>query len=364
MLQNVEHASTVPAGTPMGFTLVIAFSGGPDSLALLLAAQRLAPRMGLEVVAAHLDHALDPGSADRAERAAQLAQKLDVPFLGHRLSAEKPANESREVFARNARYRFLEAAAQRHGARAVATAHHADDQAETVLLRLLFGSGLDGLGGIAPLRPLGNTFLVRPLLTIRRRELLAYLDAAGLEPIQDPTNLDQQVPRNRVRHALLPFLARGEYKNARADELTAAGGDGDDLVDALCRLAAVAGPAATRVRERLQAALAAESTVTGARCDRAGFEALPEVLQGPALFLLHQLAGEGQPAPLEARRELLSQLRRRGKVRCDCGGRRGRNFYWQADRYHLELHRTGGLEPKAGQFTYTFEASGAEPLER
>lgn len=347
---------------------MIAFSGGPDSLALLLAAKRQAPRLGLSVVAAHLDHALDAGSADRAERALQLARELDIPFCGQRLEAEKPTTESREAFARRARYDFLEAVATRHRARLIATAHHADDQAETVLLRLLFGSGLDGLGGIAPWRPLGTTLLVRPLLTLRRRELLAYLDAAALKPILDPTNFDQQVPRNRVRHALLPHLAHHEpveYKSGPASEYGGDGGAAQDLlVEQLCRLAAAAGPAAARVRERLQAVLAAESTESGARCDRAAFEALPEVLQGPALFLLHQMAGEGKPAPLEARRELLAQLRRRGKVRCDCGGRRGRNFYWQADRYHLELRLTGALEPKAGQFTYTFEASGAEPLER
>ena len=350
---------------------MVAFSGGPDSLALLLAAKRQVPRLGLELVAAHLDHALDVGSAGRAERARQLALELDVPFCGHRLEAERPATESREAFARRARYDFLEAVAARHGARLISTAHHADDQAETVLLRLLFGSGLEGLGGIAPVRPLGATLLVRPLLTIRRRELLAYLEAASLEPILDPTNFDQQVPRNRMRHALLPHLARGEsgeYKSAPASEYEGDGGeDGtghDVLVESLCRLAAAAGPAASRVRETLRAVLAAESTESGARCDRAAFEALPEVLQGPALFLLHQMAGEGKPAPLEARRELLAQMQRRGKVRCDCGGRRGRNFYWQADRYHLELRQTGALEPKAGQFTYTFEASGAEPLER
>lgn len=350
---------------------MVAFSGGPDSLALLLAAKRQVPRLGLGLVAAHLDHALDAGSAGRAERARQLALELEVPFCGHRLEAERPATESREAFARRARYDFLEAVAARHGARLIATAHHADDQAETVLLRLLFGSGLDGLGGIAPVRPLGATLLVRPLLTIRRRELRSYLDAAALEPILDPTNFDQQVPRNRVRHALLPHLAHSteskstEYKSAPASEYGGQGGSGEDvLVENLCRLAAAAGPAASRVRATLRTVLAAETTENGARCDRAAFEALPEVLQGPALFLLHQMAGEGKPAPLEARRELLAQMQRRGKVRCDCGGRRGRNFYWQADRYHLELRQTGALEPKAGQFTYTFEASGAEPLER
>lgn len=347
------------AGAAAGEILVIAFSGGPDSLALLLAASRLAPRLQLELVAAHLDHGLDAGSAARAARARELAAPLAASFrLGH--AGERPPGESREAFARRVRYDFLAAAARDaardagQGRRAfVATAHHADDQAETVLLRLLFGSGLEGLGGIAARRPLplpepgGQAELIRPLLGLRRAALRAAVEAAGLEPIDDPTNLDRRVPRNRVRHALLPHLAAAA-----------------DLTEPLCRLAAAARPAAAGVAGALARRLAAAATPAGARLARPGFELLPEVLQGPALSLLHRLAGEAQPAPLEARRELLRQLARGGKVRCDCGGRGGRNFYWQADRYTLELRRAAGPEPKAGQFTYTFEASGAEPQER
>lgn len=238
----------------------------------------------------------------------------------------------------------------------VATAHHADDQAETVLLRMLFGSGLEGLGGIAERRPLAAASaegaaveLLRPLLGLRRAALRAAVLAAGLEPIDDPTNRDSGVPRNRVRHALLPHLA-AEGR--------------DDLTLVLGRLAAVSQGAARRVSAALAERLAAAATPDGARLSRQGFELLPEVLHGPALSLLHRLAGEAQPAPLEARRELQRQLSRGGKVRCDCGGRGGRNFYWQANRYTLELRRAGGPEPNAGQFTYTFEASGAEPQER
>jgi tRNA(Ile)-lysidine synthase len=336
--------STLPSGPPAG-ALVVAFSGGPDSLALLLAASRLSRRSLLRLHAAHLDHALDSGSAARAAAAAALAEKLGVPFLCRRLADEGPQKESREAYARRARYRFLEEAARDTGATWVMTAHHADDQAETVLLRLLFGSGLEGLGGIAAQRQLGpSALLLRPLLGLRRAELREAAAAAGLEPIDDPTNGDLRVPRNRVRHLLLPRLAE-----------EAGGG----LVELLCKVAAAGRPAAAHLAGRLALFLGAEKTAAGARLSRNEFERLPVILHGPALSLLHRLAGEAQPAPAEARAELVRQLRRGGKVRCDCGGRRGRNFWWQADRYTLELRRAGGPEPLAAGFTYTFEASGA-----
>ncbi len=128
-----------------------------------------------------------------------------------------------------------------------------------------------------------------------------------------------------------------------------------------------------RVAARLALLLVAEPTLEGARLSRPAFEALPDVFHGQALSLLHRAAGEGQPAPLEARRELIGQLRRGGKVRCDCGSRGGRNFWWQADRYTIELRselrsepQAGAAsgrrpEPKASQFTYTFEAPGPAP---
>lgn len=341
--------STLPSGPPFG-ALVIAFSGGPDSLALLLAASRLARRFSFAVHAAHLDHRLDPGSSARAAAAGVLAEKLGVPFICRRIDRPAPPKESREAFARRERYLFLEAVAREAGAARVMTAHHADDQAETVLLRLLFGSGLEGLGGIAARRPLsadGAIELLRPLLGLRRAELRAAVVEAGLDPIDDPTNDDLKVPRNRVRHAVLPRLA------AEAE------GERDALVARLGRLSAAGKNATEKVSSVLQGLLGAEPTAAGARLSRNEFERLPAILQGPALSLLHRLAGEGQPAPAEARGELLLQLRRGGKVRCDCGGRRGRNFYWQANRYTLELCRAGGPEPKAAGFTYTFEASGA-----
>lgn len=335
-----------------GAGILVAFSGGPDSLALLAGAAAVASERGAPLLAAHLDHRLDPGSGSRAETARQLALDLGVPFV-LAAAGDPPPRESREAFARHQRYAFLEQAARENRAAAVLTAHHADDQAETVLLRLLFGSGLDGLGGIAARRslgPSGAAELVRPLLGLRRAELRAAVEAAGLTPVEDPTNLDTRVPRNRIRHLLLPRLARDENQ---------------DPVELLCRVAAAGGAAAERVGARLAVLLEATPTSEGARLARRAFCELPETLQGSALSLLHRLAGEGRPAPLEARRELLGQLGRGGKVRCDCGARQGRNFWWQADRYTLELRSAvrsaGAPEPRARQFTYTFEAPGSAP---
>src|SRR5436853_5830650 len=188
-----------------GDGVVVAFSGGPDSTALLWGMSRLAPRLSLRLFAAHLDHAMDPGSAARAAAAAVLAARLGVPLIAERRdvpSARQPG-ESHEAAARRHRYAFLEETRQRLGARWIATAHHRDDQAETVLLRLLFGSGLAGVAGIRPV----HGAVVRPLLALPRAELLAAVTAAGLTPVDDPTNRLPGVPRNRVRHQLLPALA-------------------------------------------------------------------------------------------------------------------------------------------------------------
>src|SRR5215210_2570161 len=120
-----------------GDGLIAAFSGGPDSTALLLG---LAP-LGFRLIAAHLDHAMDPGSAERAEAAARIAAQLKVPLVMERREVLRQAAESLEAAARRVRHEFLEEGRRQAGARWIATAHHRDDQAETVILRLLFGSG-------------------------------------------------------------------------------------------------------------------------------------------------------------------------------------------------------------------------------
>src|SRR5438270_569184 len=150
-----------------GDGVVVAFSGGPDSTALLWGMSRLAGRLGVRLAAAHLDHAMDPGSAGRAAQAAGLAARLGVPCRVERIERVAVLSgraESAEAAARRARYAFLERTREALGARWITTAHHRDDQAETVLLRLLFGSGVEGLAGIRPV----HGAVARPLLALPR----------------------------------------------------------------------------------------------------------------------------------------------------------------------------------------------------
>ena len=169
---------------PAGTAVDCAVSGGPDSLALLV----LAAEAGCRVTAWHVDHGLRPGSANEADVVAQAAARWDAAFEARTAHCQPGPNL--EARARAARYDVLPPA--------VLTGHTADDQAETVLLNLIRGAGPDGLAGIDPAR--------RPLLALRRHETQALCDAAGLEPVQDPSNLDPAHRRNRIRHELLPLL--------------------------------------------------------------------------------------------------------------------------------------------------------------
>ncbi|MGH9379140.1 MAG: tRNA lysidine(34) synthetase TilS, partial [Thermoanaerobaculia bacterium] len=186
--------------------LVVAFSGGPDSLALLWGLTRLRA-LRVRPLAAHLDHALDPGSADRAELAAHLARRLDVPLRCERWPVPelRRSGEALEAAARRVRYAFLIEVATAAGADAILTGHHRDDQAETVLLRIAHGSGWAGLAAVGA-RP-GR--VLRPLLAIPKRTLLEALSRAGLTGASDPGNDDPRLLRNRLRRSILPRLAGG-----------------------------------------------------------------------------------------------------------------------------------------------------------
>jgi len=219
---------------PDGAAIVLAVSGGPDSTALLHGAALLAPMRGWRLTVAHLDHALRLTSADEAAVVAATAAGMGLPAEIRRTDVTALAaseHRSLEDAGRQARYRFLEQVAAAHGAETlIATAHTADDAAETILLRLARGSGLRGLRGI----PARRGRIVRPLLDARRAVLRAALDAAGVTYFSDPSNADVAHARNRVRADLLPAL---EHLNPAAVEaLTRFGrlsADDDDLLDAL-----------------------------------------------------------------------------------------------------------------------------------
>lgn len=184
------------AGLPADARLGIAVSGGPDSLALLLVAQ--AERPG-SIRAATVDHGLRPEAADEAAMVAALCAARGIPHEVLRVAI----SGSLQAEARAARYAALAGWAARHGLSHVATAHHLDDQAETVLMRLARGAGVAGLSGIRATRPLADgVTLVRPLLPRRKAELEAIVAAAGILPVRDPSNADPRFDRSRVRRLL------------------------------------------------------------------------------------------------------------------------------------------------------------------
>lgn len=192
-----------PAGPPVGdFTdleapVVVAFSGGADSVALLA----LASEAGLDPVAVHVDHGLRPDSARDAEEAAATARRLGARIVV--VAVDVDAGPNLEARAREARYAALEEARARAGASAVLTGHTMDDQAETVVLNLMRGSGSAGLAGMARRR--GH--VVRPLLGVRRAETIEICRRSGVEPFADPMNHDPSFRRVRVRHELIPALS-------------------------------------------------------------------------------------------------------------------------------------------------------------
>ncbi|HEX2167730.1 MAG TPA: tRNA lysidine(34) synthetase TilS, partial [Longimicrobiales bacterium] len=180
-----------------GQRIVVALSGGLDSVVLL---HLLRFHLRREVYAAHFDHAMRVDSGADAQWVSGLCRAWSVPLETAR--AEDPPRS--EAAAREMRYTFLVAAAERIGADAIVTAHHADDQAETVLFRLARGTGVAGLAGI----PVRRGIVVRPLLAFTRAELEAYARVSRIHWRDDPTNRSLRYARNRIRHRVLPELER------------------------------------------------------------------------------------------------------------------------------------------------------------
>ncbi|MGQ9554399.1 MAG: tRNA lysidine(34) synthetase TilS [Anaerolineae bacterium] len=205
-----------------GDRVVVGFSGGPDSLALLHILQGLQDELDIRVYAAHLNHSLRGSDADAdAEFARRTCLAWGVPLVIEQEDVAALAQErglAIEEAARQARYAFLARVAQEVGASAVAVGHNADDQVETVLMHLLRGSGLAGLRGMVPSLPLAdlhilgkgdvppNLRLIRPLLAVPRSAILQYCQQHGLSPRFDLSNLDKTYFRNRLRHELIPYL--------------------------------------------------------------------------------------------------------------------------------------------------------------
>lgn len=180
--------------------VIVAFSGGPDSVCLLHRLTR--SNLGREVVCVHIDHGLDSESGERAEQAAEIAAQLGVEC--RIVHVEVSSGQGPEAEARSARYRALEALVETEDV--LVTAHHADDQAETVLLRLVRGAGPEGLAGIPAVRRFGRGWLTRPLLEWERADIERWIERNALPSIRDPANECPDFDRNHLRLQALPAL--------------------------------------------------------------------------------------------------------------------------------------------------------------
>jgi len=226
--------------------ILAAVSGGADSVALLhLLVESLhmdTPTGQGTLAVAHINHGLRGADSDAdAVFVRSLAEEYHLRFFEHRLGASVPSCEKKisENSARNLRYHFLQLQAEQIGFRYLATAHTADDQTETVLHRIFRGTGLAGLSGIAPSRSMTPAVtLLRPLLHVRRSEILTYLASHGKTYRDDKTNFENQFTRNRIRNELLPML-RKDF-NPHIDE-------------AVCRLATLAAEHESVLTELLDA---------------------------------------------------------------------------------------------------------------
>ena len=201
-LEDRFRESLVALGIRPDATLVAAVSGGMDSVVLLHLLRFATDGLRITLVAAHFDHAMRPDSGADARWVAGLCAAWGVRLLPGR----EYGTLRNEAEAREARYAFLEAARSAAWAQWIATAHHADDQAETVLFRVLRGTGVAGLAGIAPVDAARR--LVRPLFPFRRAELRRYARSHGLRWREDPTNASADPARNRIRLELLPRIER------------------------------------------------------------------------------------------------------------------------------------------------------------
>lgn len=273
---------------------LVALSGGADSSGLLIA---LARHSKAPLVAAHIRHGLRPDHLQNQDRAAAmaLAEQLSVPFVTRDLPP-MPVTGNREALARKGRYRLLAEIAAENSVLFVVTAHHAEDQLETMLMALLRGSGPRGLAGVRETRPLSaGVTLLRPALTLRRAGLRGICDAEGFTPAHDETNEDLSRTRARIRAQLTPFLFE------HADERLA------DRLAGTSSLLAGAHEIVRRIAE--EAAAHATSDMGRVELRREHLAGLPDVAVGETLRLLASRLDPALPLDRLTHRHLAPVLR-------------------------------------------------------
>ncbi len=291
------------ADQPHG-ALCVAYSGGPDSTALLHALAQLPAARARGLRALHIDHGLHAESDAWAEHCRRFCASLDLPCMVRCVAVATQRGEGLEAAARHARHAAF--AAELRAGEILLLAHHRDDQAETVLLKLLRGAGPEGLGGMRERRPLGRGELWRPLLhAITRAQLHDYVAAHELPCIDDPSNADTRLARNRLRHEILPRLA-AYWPQA---------------VDSILHSATLSRAAADALRAQWLAAYATLHDAANDSLDAAGWLALSPALREPLLD--HWLHAHGLPAPTTAQRAQIERqcAARAGTAPCVRWGR-------------------------------------------
>ena len=198
-----------PAMSPVA----VAYSGGLDSTVLLMLSSRIAEKKGFPLLAFHIHHGLNRDADKWLDHCRKTCAERNIGFDSRRVVVDRQSGQGIEAEARRQRYIALNALCRKHGVQLLLTAHHQDDQVETVLMQLMRGTGIAGMAGMAPVAPMPesspeNRYLGRPLLSISRERLAQWADAEGLTHVEDDSNDDVRYTRNAIRHELVPVLSR------------------------------------------------------------------------------------------------------------------------------------------------------------
>ena len=313
-----QHLVASLAQTPSA-SLCVGFSGGPDSTALLHALAGVPEARARGLRALHVDHGMNAQSAAWAEHCQRFCETLNVPCDVLRVQVELDKGLGLEAAARHARYAAFAAQLQQDEFQLLA--HHRDDQAETVLLKLLRGAGPDSLGGMRALRPFALGQLWRPLLELSRKQLQHYVETEQLPCINDPSNDDTRLARNHLRHEILPRLTR-YWPQA---------------VDSIVHSAALSRAAADVLRVQWLAAFDTLHDPATNTVEAAGWLALHPALREPLLD--HWLHALGLPAPTTAQRR---------QIEHQCNARAGQQpcVQWRGAELHIWRGRLWAQSPQ------------------
>ena len=208
MINKVKNAIQKHGMLDKGERVIVAVSGGPDSIALLKVLAMISEEYGLTLITAHLNHGLRKEADDEEQFVRRVSREMGITLESKKSdinSLKKGTGRSIEDISREVRYRFLNEAARKHDAHTIALGHNLNDQIETVLMNFLRGSGSEGLKGMLPAR---DSLYIRPLLGISRREILSFIEFHKIQYVTDASNTESLYLRNRIRHSLIPQLKK------------------------------------------------------------------------------------------------------------------------------------------------------------